>query len=177
MIIFLVSQIAINQVIYPFSPAAAATSKSITVSLILLFLLTSLWWTYILWQKSVFILTTRRLTKFIHTTPWQRYQMSLGLDKIVDTGSYSKGFLQGMLGLGYFVARSSAGNIKSFYILNISFAEDLQNYVNKLLFTFTDEKQKLDNFRPFIPHLKGQAREAYVSRVAPEYSKRKNISQ
>lgn len=144
------------------------TSLPLTITLTL----TGLWWTYTLWKKSLFIITTRRLTKFIHTTPWNRYQLSLGLNQIVDTGAYQKGFFQAIFKYGYFVARSAAGNIKNFKIVNISFAEDLHNYINKLLFTFNKEKDRLDMFRPFIPHLKGEAREQFVKQTAPEYAKK-----
>ena len=115
-----------------------------------------LWWVAKVYKKTVFIITTRRLTKFIHTTPWTRYQMSLGLDKVVDSGAYSKGYLQAMFGLGTFVARSSAGNIKNFKIENIHFAEDLHNWMNKLMFTFNKEQEKLDEFRPFVAKKMGE---------------------
>jgi hypothetical protein len=132
-----------------------------------------LWWIWAVWKKTLFIITTRRLTKFIHTTPWSRYQMSLGLDKISDTGAYQKGFFQIFTKLGYFVARSSAGAIKNFKIINISFAEDLHNYVNKLLFVFSEKQSELDKFRPFIPHLKGERRDEFVRQVAPQFGKPK----
>ena len=109
-----------------------------------------MWWIYQVFNKSVFIITTRRLTKFIHTTPWTRYQMSLGLDKVVDSGSYSKGYLQAMFGLGTFVARSSAGNIKNFKIENVHFAEDLPNWMNNLMFIFNKDVSELDAFKPFV---------------------------
>lgn len=109
-----------------------------------------MWWIYKVFNKSVFIITTRRLTKFIHTTPWTRYQMSLGLDKVVDSGSYSKGYLQALFGLGTFVARSSAGNIKNFKIENVHFAEDLHNWMNKLMFVFNKDVSELDAFKPFV---------------------------
>lgn len=109
-----------------------------------------MWWIYQVFNKSVFIITTRRLTKFIHTTPWTRYQMSLGLDKVVDSGSYSKGYLQAIFGLGTFVARSSAGNIKNFKIENVHFSEDLHNWMNKLMFVFNKNVAELDQFRPFV---------------------------
>ena len=109
-----------------------------------------MWWIWRVYEKTVFIITTRRLTKFIHTTPWTRYQMSLGLDKVVDSGAYSKGYIQAIFGLGTFVARSSAGNIKNFKIENIHFAEDLHNWMNKLMFTFNKDVAALDAFRPFV---------------------------
>lgn len=107
-------------------------------------------WIFQVFTKTVFIITTRRLTKFIHTTPWTRYQMSLGLDKVVDSGSYSKGYIQAIFGLGTFVARSSAGNIKNFKIENIHFSEDLHNWMNKLMFVFAKDTDKLDEFKPFV---------------------------
>lgn len=115
-----------------------------------------MWWIYRVFQKTMFIITTRRLTKFIHTTPWTRYQMSLGLDKVVDSAAYSKGYLQSIFGLGTFVARSSAGNIKNFKIENIHFAEDLHNWMNKLMFIFNKEQEKLDEFRPFTAKKLGE---------------------
>lgn len=115
-----------------------------------------MWWIYSVYQKTMFIITTRRLTKFIHTTPWTRYQMSLGLDKVVDSAAYSKGYGQSIFGLGTFVARSSAGNIKNFKIENIHFAEDLHNWMNKLMFVFNKEQEKLDAFRPFTAKKMGE---------------------
>lgn len=107
-------------------------------------------WMWSVYRKTMFIITTRRLTKFIHTTPWTRYQMSLGLDKVIDSAAYSKGYLQAMFGLGTFVARSSAGNIKNFKIENIYYAEDLHNWMNKLMFLFSKNVDELDTFRPFV---------------------------
>lgn len=109
-----------------------------------------LWWVFLVYQRTLFIITSRRLTKFIHTTPWTRYQMSLGLDKVVDSGAYSKGYLQAIFGLGTFVARSSAGNIKNFKIENIHYAEDLHNWMNKLMFVFNKNTTELDVFKPFV---------------------------
>lgn len=82
--------------------------------------------------------------------------MSLGLDKVVDSGAYSKGYFQALFGLGTFVARSGAGNIKNFKIVNIQYSEDLHNWMNKLMFTFSKEAEKMDNFRPFVAERAGE---------------------
>lgn len=135
-----------------------------------LFFLVGGWWLYELWRKSIFILTNRRLTKYIYTTPWNRYNLSLGLDKIVDTGAYARGYFQAVWGIGTFTARSSAGNRaeKYFFIENVTAYEDLANYVNKVLHAFNRDQQSLDNFRPFIPNLKGERRKKFMERF-PEY--------
>lgn len=127
-----------------------------------------LWWIHQTYRKSVFIITTRRLTKIIYTTPFTWYQFSLGLDEIQDTGSYSSSYFEALFNLGYFVARSGAAAIKNFKIVNITFAQDLHNYVNKLLYAFKHHPDKIDAFRPFIPHMKGERRRTYLEKY-PEY--------
>ncbi len=138
------------------------------------------WWVWTLWKQSLALVTTQRLAKIIYTTPFNRHTLSLPLEMIVDTGSYTKGFSQAFFKLGTFTARSSATssgvstedgdrvNKKYFYIENVAMAEDLQHYVNKLLQAFRYHREKLESFRPFIPHLKGAKREEFMKQY-PEY--------
>lgn len=150
----------IGAILTSYTGKAVGFDPSLIVVLILflggMVMFGGMWWIWQVFQKTMFIITTRRLTKFIHTTPWTRYQMSLGLDKVVDSAAYSKGYGQSIFGLGTFVARSSAGNIKNFKIENIHFAEDLHNWMNKLLFVFTKEQDKLDGFKPFVAKAMGK---------------------
>lgn len=136
----------------------------------LIFLTIAWWWIYQLWKKSLFILTNRRLTKFIYTTPWNRYNLSLSLDKIVDTGAYNRGYFEAFWKIGTFTARSSAGNRaeKYFFIENVHRYEDLASYVNKVLHVFNKDSDKLHNFRPFIPDLKGERRKKFMEKF-PEF--------
>jgi hypothetical protein len=138
------------------------------------------WWFTTLWEKSIGIVTNRRLIKFIYTSPFNRHSLSLPLEMIVDTGAYNKGWWQAMFKLGTFVARSSASssgaatddpsrvNKKYFYIENINFSEDLQHYLTKVLHSFRTKPQELASFRPFIPHLKGEQRKEFMKQY-PEY--------
>jgi Zn-dependent protease with chaperone function len=116
------------------------------------------WWISTLWQKSLMIVTTQRLTKFIYTTPFNRHNLSLPLDMVVDTGSYTKGFIQALFRL----------NKKYFYIENVASAEDLQHYINKLLHAFRHSNERLATFRPFLPQLKGDDRKRFMEQY-PEY--------
>jgi len=143
------------------------------------------WWLSTLWRKSICVVTTKRLTKFVYTTPFNRHNLSLPLDQIVDTGSYTKGFVQALFRLGTFTARSSASssglatdeessgankriNKKYFYIENVAVVEDLQHYVAKLLDNFKHNRERLNTFRPFIPKLKGDKRKEFMQNY-PEY--------
>ena len=143
------------------------------------------WWSSSLWKKSVCVVTTKRLIKFVFTTPFNKHSLSLPLDQVVDTGSYTKGFWQALLHLGTFTARSSAASSgvasdeeqvgqgtrlhkKYFYIENVAIAEDLQHYVNKLLEANKYQREHLGTFRPFIPDLKGERRKQFMQQY-PEY--------
>jgi hypothetical protein len=100
---------------------------------------------------------------------------------IVDTGAYTKGFVSTFLGLGTFIARSSASssgratddpsrvNKKYFYIEHVKHAEDLQHYVSKVLAAFRQYPEKLANFRPFIPEMKGEVRAKFIRDNFPEF--------
>ena len=70
----------------------------------------SWWWVNKIWLKSLAIVTNKRLTKIIYTTPFNRHSLSLPLEMIVDTGSYTKGFIQALFKLATFTARSSASS-------------------------------------------------------------------
>lgn len=143
-------------------------------------LLVGWWWHSSMWKKSMAFVTTKRLKKIIYTTPFNRHTLSLPLEMIVDTGSYSKGFLQAILGLGTFTARSSASssglatddgeriNKKYFYIENVGKVEDLQHYITKLLSAFRKNQDELQNYRPFLPGLKGEDRKKFMQQF-PEY--------
>lgn len=145
-----------------------------------LVLLIGYWWVNYTWKKSMAFVTNKRLTKIIYTTPFNRHTLSLPLEMIVDTGSYDKGFIQAILKLGTFTARSSAAssgvatddtsriNKKYFYIENVGMVEDLQHYVAKVLSAYRKDSESLKTFRPFIPKLKGSAREEFMKQY-PEY--------
>ncbi len=149
--------------------------------LLALFLGIGWWWVTTLWKKSIALVTTRRLIKFIYTTPVSRYSLVLPLEMIVDTGSYTRGFIQTFLRLGTFIARSSATssgvatddvdrvNKKYFYISNIKRAEDLQHYIGKLLTAFRSQPEELEQYRPFLPELKGQERENFIKNNFPQF--------
>ena len=142
------------------------------------FTIIGFWWVYSLWVKSLAILTNKRLTKIVYTTPFNRYNQSLPLEMIVDTSCNNQGFFEGvahsMLQVGTLTARSSAAssgvstedtdrvNKKYFYLENIKYCEDLQQYLNKILSVLSHNPEQLENFRPFIPHLKGESREKFI---------------
>lgn len=152
--------------------------------ILFVFMLVGAWWVFTLWKKSVAIVTNKRLIKFIYTTPFNRYNMSLPLEMIVDTSFHNRGLLSSYLKIGSITARSSASssgvatddpsrvNKKYFYIENIQYAEDLQQYLNKLINTLHKQPKQLADFRPFLPHLKGEAREAFLRANYPNYAKK-----
>lgn len=170
---------AISQI---FSGLVFASFIPFIILLLLTFILIGAWWVFSLWKNSVAILTNKRLTKFVYTTPINRYNMSLPLEMIVDTSCHNKGFLSSYLKIGTITARSSASssgvatddngrvNKKYFYLENVQYFEDLQQYLNKVINLLHQTPEKLKDFRPFIPHLKGESREQFLRDNYSEYA-------
>lgn len=159
-----------------YNAPAANTLQGLGAVSALLMLIIGWWWVTTLWKKSLMLVTTQRLLKFINTTPFNRHVLSLPLEMVVDTGSYTKGLVQAIFKLGTFTARSSAAssgvatdderqgriNKKYFYIENVAAYEDLQHYVNKLLQAYRNHREDLPSFRPFLPGLKGEKRKQFM---------------
>lgn len=123
------------------------------------------WWIRNVYKQSLFIVTNRRLTQFVQTSPFTNYQLSLSLDQVVDTAASTHTLLQRLFGLGSLFARSSAGAQGDFLVENLQFHHDLHNWLTKLLAVYmqkSDKEHALDNFRPFIPSLKGEARKVFL---------------
>ncbi len=156
----------------------------ITLLLAGVFAATGWWWVHGIWHKSLAIVTNKRLIKIIYTTPVNRYNQSLPLEMIVDTSCNNQGFVEGVahawLQIGTLTARSSASssgvatedtdrvNKKYFYLENIQYCEDLQQYLNKIISLLHQSPEQLQAFRPFIPHLKGELRQKFLE----DYAKR-----
>lgn len=156
----------------------------ITLVLVGVFATVGWWWVHGIWRKSLAIVTNKRLIKIIYTTPFNRYNQSLPLEMIVDTSCNNQGLVEGIahawLQIGTLTARSSASssgvatedidrvNKKYFYLENIQYCEDLQQYLNKIISLLHQSPAQLDTFRPFIPHLKGEVRQKFLE----DYAKR-----
>lgn len=198
MFFVLLIAVAISLAFYVFSLAFKSifttSSMAFLFPLVLIFVggfaTIGFWWVYSLWQKSLVILTNKRLTKIVYTTPFNRYNQSLPLDMVVDTSCNNQGFFEGvahsLLQVGTLTARSSASssgvatddtnrvNKKYFYLENIKYYEDLQQYLNKILSLFNRSPESLADFRPFIPALKGRAREEFI---ASTYEKKNKVEE
>ncbi len=143
------------------------------------------WWLCFDWRKTIGLVTTFRLVKIVQINPVNSITQSLPLGEVVDTSSDRKGLFSAIFKLSTFSARSSATssgvatddavngkyrvNKKYFYFENITASGDLEHYMNKLLHAIKEHStEEMKSFRPFIPHLKAGAREAFMQQY-PEY--------
>ena len=119
----------------------------------------SLWWTWVIWSKTYFVITDRRLVKLGYHSPLTSYQLSANLSELQDSAATSRSVLEQILGIGTFYARTSAAAIFDFHFEYLAFHRDLHNYVNKLLHTLRHDPkaaETLKAFRPFIPKKSGE---------------------
>lgn len=112
----------------------------------------ALFWAYAVWRKTIFLVTNKRLTQFVFTTPWTNYQLSLSLDKVADTAVITHTYWQKFLGIGNLFARSAAGAQGDFLVSHIEHTRDLHNWLTKLIYEWEAASKKseaLINFKPF----------------------------
>ena len=145
-----------------------------------------LWYYFHLtWRKTVGIVTNYRLVKIVQYGLFNHASQTLPLSEIVDTAVSNRRFWERLLGVATLTARSSAAssglatsdamqqrvriNRKYFYWENISYAQDLENYIHKLL-KLRQEKTlvELATFRPFAGPVKAGQRDK-LKRDFPQY--------
>ena len=130
-------------------------------------------------------MTNYHLIKLIQINPINNIRQTLPVKNIVDTQSQTRTPMDRILGVGSFEARSGANssgvstedaqkgiervNKKSFYFIRIKNAEDLENYVKKLMNMGSKHSdEKMQTFRPFIADAKTGQRQSFIDQY-PEY--------
>ena len=75
-VVMMVSVMILPDLLKIFGATSVELARLLGLVITFLFIGLGGWWLWELWRKSLFILTNRRLTKFIYTTPWNRHNLS-----------------------------------------------------------------------------------------------------
>jgi len=118
-------------------------------------------------KKSAAYITDRRVIRFSATTPWTVNSRSIAWDEVVKVKTKTKNFIWRLLNIGSVVihARSTMLPVEGIeqVITNddiqmdgIEYYQDLGNYLDKALYLYKKEPEKMGELRGFIPKPKGQ---------------------
>jgi len=136
-------------------PIAGGTIKLVGVLLSAIILITGIWWIETTFKKAITYITDRRVMRFDVTTPFFTTKRALFWNEVLKAKAYAPNIILKSLNIGEVVLEPIAATEESICISNVSFYEDIANYIDKILYTTKNKLQEMDTFKPFIFKSKG----------------------
>jgi hypothetical protein len=123
-------------------------------------------------EKNITYITDRRVVRFAASNPWFVTTRTIGWDEVVKVKTHVSSWWMRMLNVGTVVihARSTVAPLLAgedlsrevratdddVHIEDVEYYRDLGNYLDKLLYLYKREPNKLDTLREFIPKPRGK---------------------
>jgi len=140
---------------------ASSTSFSVILRLIgfilaaVVSILGVIWSSYLEKTDRAYI-TDRRIIRFETITPVLKTKRALFWNEALKAKAFAPSFFSKMLGVGQVVIEPQLSGAENVIIKNVSYYEDLANYIDKILFIFKSKPEDIQTIKPFIPKPKGQ---------------------
>lgn len=120
-------------------------------------------------KGAIGYITDRRIIRFEKPHPFHTAVRSLNWDDVMKVKTYPPNFIWSMLNIGTIVVRARASTTSfaqdtiqrevsgdDLEVHDVWYYQDLGNYIEKILHTYKQNPQELQNFRSFIPMPRGQ---------------------
>jgi hypothetical protein len=114
-----------------------------------------LWNSYLEKTDRAYI-TDRRIIRFETVTPVLKTKRALFWNEALKAKAYAPNFFSRMFGIGQVVIEPQLTEGENVIIKNVSYYEDLANYIDKILFIFKSKPEEIQSIKPFVPKPKGQ---------------------
>jgi hypothetical protein len=114
-----------------------------------------LWSSYLEKTDRAYI-TDRRIIRFETVTPMLKTKRALFWNEALKAKAFAPNFFSRILGIGQVVIEPQLAGTENVIIKNVSYYEDLANYIDKILFLFKNKPEDIQTIKPFVPKPKGQ---------------------
>lgn len=148
--------IAICMIIASAVPSLAAILQIAGVFLGLGVFTAGIIWNKMVYSKSRTFLTNRRIIRFEVMTPFFTTKRALFWNEALKAKGYFPNILTKILQLGNLRVEPHLSEHEDVLVREIAYAEDLANYVDKILFTFKTKPDEIDTIKPFVAKPRGQ---------------------
>jgi len=118
-------------------------------------LIGAIWNAYLEKTDRTYI-TDRRVIRFETVTPVLKTKRALFWNEALKAKAFAPSFLYRSLGIGEVIIEPQMNEGENVIIKNVTYYNDLANYIDKILFTFKNKPSDIAAMKPFIPKPKGQ---------------------
>lgn len=114
----------------------------------------------LLWNKKVYLLsktyiTDRRIIRFEIVSPFVVTKRALFWNEALKAKGYAANMLFRTLGIGIVEVEPHLSDRENVRVTDVYLFEDIANYIDKIIYTFNNERSELANIKPFIPKSRG----------------------
>lgn len=141
--------------------ASTVTVLSQTIQLVgfilaVLTFLAGFWWNKRVYTLSKTYITDRRIIRFEIVSPFFQTKRALFWNEALKAKGFALNMLFRSLGIGVVEVHPHLSDHENVRVTDVYFYEDIANYIDKIIYTFNNQRSELNNIKPFVPKPRGQ---------------------
>lgn len=121
-----------------------------------IFISVGYWWNTTVDKKTITYITDRRVIRFEAYSPFHQTKRGLFWNEVLKAKAYANSFWGRMLHIGTVQVEAHLSPNENIYIHNVSFYEDIANYIDKILYIFKNKPSDMETLKPFIFKPRGE---------------------
>jgi hypothetical protein len=154
-IFFAVLVTAVLMLLSTVLPSARGIMQLLGVGMGIIILLIGLWWTNRAYASTKTFITDRRIIRIESVTPLLSTKRALFWNEALKAKAYAPNFLFRIFGIGTLAVEPQLSEHENVIVRDVSYYEDLANYIDKILFTFKNKPEDIAGINSFIPKPRG----------------------
>lgn len=115
-----------------------------------------IWWNNKVFSDTHAYVTDRRIMRFERVSPFLVTKRALFWNEAMKAKAYQPNLILQKFNIGTLVVEPQISSEENVVVAHIHYAEDLANYIDKILFTFKNAPADMASIRPFVPKPRGQ---------------------
>jgi len=116
----------------------------------------ALWWARFRFAHTTAYITDRRIVRIDQTTPFTVGKRALFWNEVLKAKAYEPNVFLKSRTIGSLSLEPQAQTEEEILIHHVAYAQDLANYIDKILFTYKNDPISIQTFKSFIPKPRGQ---------------------
>jgi len=137
-------------------PAASGMLRLSGIILSIILLAVGAWWNNLVQSQDRTFITDRRIIRFDVVTPFFKTKRALFWNEALKAKAFAPNLLYRLLHVGTLVVEPQLSDHEDVRVTDVYYFEDLANYLDKILFTFKNKPEEINQIQPFVPKPRGE---------------------
>lgn len=114
-----------------------------------------LWWNKLYFRDTKTYLTDRRVMRFERVSPLMVSKRALFWNEVLKAKAYEPNLLLQSRKIGTLIVEPQVPGGENIIVHHVHYADDMANYIDKILYTFKNAPADISSIRPFVPKPRG----------------------